>query len=89
MRRRRRARPRSARRPGAEDAGEPPSSSNGELEKAKPKPKAQKERKWDPLNRKVHEDPPRGHVDKFGEDFDGCEDNGRKVGVMACFWNQT
>ena len=74
---------------GAEKAGEPPSASDDELENAKPKPKATQERKWDPLNREVHEDPPRGHVDKFGEDFGGCEDKDRKVGVVACFMNQT
>ena len=54
-----------------------------------PKPKALKERKWDSLNRKVHEDPPRGHVGVFEEDFDGCEDKDRKAGVMGCFMNST
>ena len=76
-------------RAGAEDAGEPPSSSNDELfDTAKPKPKAQKKSKWDPLNRKVHEDP-RGHVGKIGTDFGNCEDNDRKVGVIACFMNSS
>ena len=43
----------------------------------------------DPKNRKVHEDPPRGHVGKFGTDFGGCEDDYRKVGVIACFINSS
>ena len=33
------------------------------------------------MNRKVHEEPARGHVDVFEEDFDGCEDKDRKAGV--------
>ena len=41
------------------------------------------------MNRKVHEEPPRGHLDLFEDDFDGCEDKDRKAGVMACFMNST
>ena len=33
------------------------------------------------------EDTPRGHVDEFGTDFEGCKDEDRKVGVVACFMN--
>ena len=69
-------------KPGAAKAGEPSDESDDELEKHQPKPKPQTE-VWDPMNRKVHEDPPRGHVDKFGEDFDGCTNKNRKAGVMA------
>ena len=29
----------------------------------------------------------RGHVGKFGEDFDGCTNRDRKAGVMTCFMN--
>ena len=71
---------------GAEKAGEP-LSDDDELGKAKPKKKAAKDQPWDPMNRKVLEDTPRGHVDKFGTDFDGCKDEDRKVGVVACFLN--
>ena len=49
--------------------------------------KAHKEEKWDPKNRKVHEDTPRGWVDEPTENFDGCKDDDRKVGVVACFMN--
>ena len=37
----------------------------------------------------MHEDPPRGWVGKYGTDFDGCEDNDCKVGVIACFMNSS
>ena len=67
-------------RAGAEGAGEPPSGIDDELGKAKPKKKAHKEEKWDPKNRKVHEDPPRGWVDEPTENFGGCKDDDRKVG---------
>ena len=41
------------------------------------------------MNRRVGEDTPRGHVDEDGTDFDGCEAEDRKVGVVACFMNKT
>ena len=45
-------------KPGAAKAGEAPGESDGELKKHQPKPKPPK-KVWDPMNRKVHEDPPR------------------------------
>ena len=74
---------------GAEEAGEPDSDTDDELGKAKPKKKPAADQPWDPMNRKVLEHPPRGHVDEYGTDFDGCEDEDRKVGVVACFMNKT
>ena len=44
-------------KPGAAKAGEPRSASDGELEKHQPKPKPPQKKAWDPMNRKVHEDP--------------------------------
>ena len=41
------------------------------------------------MNRKVLEQPPRGHVGEYGADFDGCKNEDRKVGVVACFMNKT
>ena len=72
---------------GAEDAGEPVSDVDGELGNAKPKKRAHKEDKWDPKNRKVHQDTPRGWVDEPTENFGGMKDIDRKVGVVACFMN--
>ena len=46
-------------KPGAAKAGEPPSESDDELEKAQPKPKPPQKIVRDPMNRKVHEDPAR------------------------------
>ena len=78
---------RNLKKPGAAKAGEPPSGSDDELEKAQPKPKPPQKKVWNPMNRKVHEDPPRGHVNKLGEDFGGCTNKDRNAGVMACFMN--
>ena len=72
---------------GAENAGEPDGDTDDDIATAKPKKKAAKARPWDPLNRRVGEDTPRGHVDKDGTDFDGCKAEDRKVGVVACFMN--
>ena len=74
---------------GAENAGEPDGDTDDEIATAKPKKKAAKARPWDPMNRRVGEDTPRGHVDKDGTDFDGCKAEDRKVGVVACFMNST
>ena len=73
---------------GAEKAGEPDSDTDDEIAKAKPKKKPAAEKPWDPMNRRVGEHPPRGHVDETATNFDGCEDEDRKVGVVACFMNQ-
>ena len=78
----------SLEKPGAAKAGEPSDESDDELEKHQPKPKSQKKVR-DPMNRKVHEDSPRGRVDVFEEDFGGCTNKDRKAGVMACFINST
>ena len=75
-------------KPGAAKAGEPPGESDVELEKHEPKPKPQP-KPWGPMNRKVHEEHPRGHLGVFEGDFGGCEDKDRKAGVMACFMNPT
>ena len=72
---------------GAEKAGEPDSDTDDEIAKAKPKKKPAAEKPWDPMNRRVGEHPPRNWTDEYGTDFDGCEDEDRKVGVVACFMN--
>ena len=74
---------------GAENAGEPDGDTDEDIATAKPKKKAANARPWDPLNRRVGEDPPRGHVDKDVPEFDGCKASDRKVGVVACFVNST
>jgi hypothetical protein len=79
---------------GAPEAGEPDGGTDEEgLGNAKPKKKAPKIKDWDPMNRKPGEHPKRGHVDdyvdKLGTDLDGVADNDRKVGVIACFMNQS
>ena len=74
---------------GAENAGEPDGDTDADIATAKPKKKAANARPWDPLNRRVGEDPPRGHVDKDVPEFDGCKAEDRKVGVVACFMNST
>ena len=74
---------------GAENAGEPDGDTDDDIATVKPKKKAAKARVWDPMNRRVGEDTPRGHVDKDGTDFDGCKAEDRKVGVVACFMNST
>ena len=76
-------------KPGAEKAGEPDGDTDEDIAKVKPKKKAANARPWDPLNRRVGEDPPRGHIDKDVPEFDGCKDEDRKVGVVACFMNST
>ena len=75
---------------GATNAGEPDGDTDPDIATAKPnKKKAAEARPWDPLNRRVGEDPPRGHVDKDVPEFDGCKASDRKVGVIACFVNST
>ena len=80
----------AANRPGGNKApGEPSDDDDDEgLEGATPSPKPQRD-VFDPLNRKPRQDPPRGHVDNKSEKFGGCEDKDRKVGVIACFLNET
>ena len=48
-------------RSGAKNAGEPDGDTDVDIATAKPKKKAAEARPWDPLNRRVGEDPPRGH----------------------------
>ena len=73
-------------KPGAAKAGEPPDESDDEIIHHKPK-KQPEPKPWDPMNRKVGEEPPRGWLGKLEENFGGCEDKDRKAGVMACFVN--
>ena len=49
---------------GAANAGEPDGDTDDELGNAKPKKKPAAEKPWDPMNRRVGEHPPRGHVDE-------------------------
>ena len=67
-------------------AGEPDWWSDDELAHHQQKPLKQP-KQWNPMNRKVGEEPPRGWCDSLDEDFGGCEDKDRKAGVMACFMN--
>ena len=41
------------------------------------------------MNRKVHEEPPRGWLGDLKDDFGGCKDKDRKAGTMASFMNSS